>query len=563
MRVTNNMLVNTLLRNVNRNLNTMQKKQDQLSTGKRVSKPSDDPVAISKILKYKTKINELEQYDRNSKDALSWTQTSELAIADISSALQRARELAVQGANDTNTSEERENIAKEIRQLKEHIIGNANKTFAGKHIFSSFQTDKKLLNDVGAFNINITQKELDEKPTTTYEVGVGETMEVSTNGLDLFGAVEDTSNFATQLPSGADEGSRATQTRFAGKGFDPSIDYSSVNYNFNVQVNGDDFTVDLSSLNGTSKNITNQEFKDIIAQTELVPGGTKLEEVATVTFDSNKDLVIESKDYGIPVAGTSGEINVTPGTNPVFTDTDTIAGKDIEEAEIEDLSLNLTDADIREDEGIKKIVIEYYGETKEIQMDMDAYYNDPPNPPVGTVGDFVTDLQDKIDLAFEDKFDELNAIDSSANYGISLSGTSGTSITFETTNSFPNGPAPTLKVRPIKSEKPEMMQVLDDFIEALEYDDTDGIDEFLGAVDVQLESVNASRSVIGAKTNRLEMILSRIGDDSINVTQLLSNSQDVDMAETIMILKNAENVYKASLSAGARVIQPSLLDFLR
>src|SRR6056297_600408 len=120
------MLVNTLLRNVNRNMQTMQKKQDQLSTGKRVSAPSDDPVAISKILKYKTKINELEQYDKNSKDALSWTQTSELAISDISSSLDRARELAVQAANETNSASERENIAKEIRQLKDHIIGNAN-----------------------------------------------------------------------------------------------------------------------------------------------------------------------------------------------------------------------------------------------------------------------------------------------------------------------------------------------------------------------------------------------------------------------------------------------------
>ena len=61
MRVTNNMLVNTLLRNVNNNLSTMQKKQDQLSTGKRVSRPSDDPVAVSKIIKYKTDINELKQ----------------------------------------------------------------------------------------------------------------------------------------------------------------------------------------------------------------------------------------------------------------------------------------------------------------------------------------------------------------------------------------------------------------------------------------------------------------------------------------------------------------------
>jgi flagellar hook-associated protein 3 len=538
----------------------MQKKQDQLSTGKRVSAPSDDPVAISKILKYKTKINELEQYDKNSKDALSWTQTSELAIADISSSLDRARELAVQAANETNTQGERENIAKEIRQLKEHIIGNANKTFAGKYIFSSFQTDKKLLNDDGTFNINITEKELTEKPTTTYEVGVGETMQVSTNGLDLFGAILDESNFATNLPSGNDEGSRATQTRLVGEGFDPTLDYSSGDYNFDIQVNNDTFTVDLSSLNGTSNDITNKEFKDLILSSET--GGTALEEVATVSFDSNNNLIIESKDYGAPDGTTSGYIEFTTGTNDVFTESDVIDGENIVEATVVDTDLTLTDAGIRADEGMKTIVIEYFGETKEIQMNMDDYNDDPP---VGTVGDFITDLQDKIDLAFEDKIDELNTIDPTADYGIKVTENPAGSgiISFSTTDSFPNGPVPSLEVRPVKSEQPEMMKDLDNFIKALEDDDTEKIDEFIGNVDQHLENVNASRSEIGAKTNRLEMILSRIGDDSINVTQLLSNSQDVDMAETIMLLKNAENVYKASLSGGARVIQPSLLDFLR
>lgn len=562
MRVTNNMLVNTLLRNVNRNMQTMQKKQDQLSTGKRVSAPSDDPVAVSKILKYKTKINELEQYDKNSKDALSWTQTSELAISDISSSLDRARELAVQAANETNSASERENIAKEIRQLKDHIIGNANKTFAGKYIFSSFQTDQKLLNDDGTFNINITQKELTEKPTTTYEVGVGETMEVSTNGIQLFGAIDDESNFATKLPSGANEGSRATQTRFVGEGFDPALDYSSGDYNFDIQVNGDTFTVDLTSLDGTSNEISNQAFKNTVSQTELTPGGLTLGEVATISFDSNNNFVVESKEYGTPVGTTSGYIEFTTGVNDIFAESNVVDGENLVEANVVDSSLTLTNTGIREDEGIKTIIIEYYGETKEIEMDMDAYYEDPPNPPVGTVADFVTDLQNEIDLAFDDKFTELNEIDGTANYGISVTETAGI-ISFETTGSFFNGPAPFLNVRPVKSEKPEMMQVLDNFITALEDDDTDAINTFIGEVDDQLQNVNASRSEIGAKTNRLEMILSRIGDDSINVTQLLSNAQDVDMAETIMLLKNAENVYKASLSGGARVIQPSLLDFLR
>ena len=49
----------------------------------------------------------------------------------------------------------------------------------------------------------------------------------------------------------------------------------------------------------------------------------------------------------------------------------------------------------------------------------------------------------------------------------------------------------------------------------------------------------------------------------VNFTKLMSDNEDADMAETIMNLKNEENVYKASMAGGARIIQPSLIDFLR
>lgn len=542
------MLVNTLLRNVNRNMRTMQKKQDQLSTGKRVSAPSDDPVAITKILKYKTKINELEQYDTNAKDALSWTQTSELAITDVSNALNRMRELAVQAANETYSVEEREKVAQEIKQLKDHIIGNANKTFAGKHIFSSFQTDEKLLNEDGTFNINVTEKELTEKPTTVYEVGVGETIEVSTNGIELFGAVEDTSYFPTKVPTGTDEGSRATRASFIGENFDREIDHTGDTLSFSID--GTSYTVDMTNLDGSAIPITNEELKQVILKADD-GGGNLLEDVATVTFNQNNDLVIETNTYG-----SGGTVTYDAASTDIFTTQnpgDSVTGVDLVEASVSGTAptQTLTDPEILADTDERKFIVEYYGVTKEITVDMSLH---------STVADLQTDMQNKLDAAFSDQFDTLNEIDPGANYGISVSGNP---LVFETINSFPNGPVPTLNVRTIKSQQPTMMQVIDDFVIALESDETDGINTFLSDVDDQLENVNANRSAIGAKTNRLEMILSRIGDDSINVTQLLSNSQDVDMAETIMLLKNAENVYKASLSGGARVIQPSLLDFLR
>jgi len=68
---------------------------------------------------------------------------------------------------------------------------------------------------------------------------------------------------------------------------------------------------------------------------------------------------------------------------------------------------------------------------------------------------------------------------------------------------------------------------------------------------------------IGGRTRRLDLLTSRYEGDFINYTQMQSDAEDVDMAEVIMYLKMAEAVYQASLSAGAMIIQPTLMDFLR
>ena len=73
----------------------------------------------------------------------------------------------------------------------------------------------------------------------------------------------------------------------------------------------------------------------------------------------------------------------------------------------------------------------------------------------------------------------------------------------------------------------------------------------------------AQRAVVGARVNRLELQENRLESTRIDYTELLSKNQDADMAEVIMDLKMQENVYRASLAAGARIIMPSLVDFLR
>jgi len=109
----------------------------------------------------------------------------------------------------------------------------------------------------------------------------------------------------------------------------------------------------------------------------------------------------------------------------------------------------------------------------------------------------------------------------------------------------------------------QLIAVLKDFSDALQNDDMDRINKTIERIDKHLENILSLRGEIGAKTNRLEMTIDRIEKDTLNFRELLSNNEDADMAEVIMNFKMDETVYRASLSSAARIIQPSLVDFLR
>lgn len=79
----------------------------------------------------------------------------------------------------------------------------------------------------------------------------------------------------------------------------------------------------------------------------------------------------------------------------------------------------------------------------------------------------------------------------------------------------------------------------------------------------RLTKINEVRSEIGAKTNRVELISSRLSDLEMNLTSMQSKTEDADYAETIMKLKQGESVYQASLATSAKIMQISLLDYLR
>ena len=113
----------------------------KLSTGKLLNQPSDDSVGVSKALKLHSQTSRQDQYQRNMQDGQAWLATSETALSSGNDVLQRANELAIQGANGTYSATERLYLRGEVRVLADQMLSIASTSLKGEFIFSGTQTD--------------------------------------------------------------------------------------------------------------------------------------------------------------------------------------------------------------------------------------------------------------------------------------------------------------------------------------------------------------------------------------------------------------------------------------
>ncbi|HHJ17417.1 MAG TPA: flagellar hook-associated protein 3, partial [Gammaproteobacteria bacterium] len=116
------------------------KTQNQLSTGKRINSPSDDPTGAAQLVGLSESSRITEQYQSNILAARTRLELEDAALGSVGDTLQRVRELTVAALNDTNGVTERTAIASEVRQLAQEVLGLANrKDGNGQFMFAGYQ----------------------------------------------------------------------------------------------------------------------------------------------------------------------------------------------------------------------------------------------------------------------------------------------------------------------------------------------------------------------------------------------------------------------------------------
>ena len=196
------MLSSNITSQLQQNLSRYEKANEQVSTGKRINTPSDDPIGVQKSLKLASQLADNEQYERNTDYALSWMETTDQALNSISNALQRANELGLQASNGTNSPEDQQTIAKEIEQLRAEIQDIANTKFDGKYIFNGQKTDQPIqIAEDG--NLMYNNQPLMQRMSSSNSIEMNVTGEVFDGQVNLFKTLDQLSG---ALASGDQEG---------------------------------------------------------------------------------------------------------------------------------------------------------------------------------------------------------------------------------------------------------------------------------------------------------------------------------------------------------------------
>jgi flagellar hook-associated protein 3 FlgL len=140
VRVTQRMLVNRVLNNLNQQSRGILNLQEQLSTGLRVNRPSDDPLAVRRAVNAQSEIGKNEQFLSNITSIGPQLRETESAVQSSIQIMQRMSELTLQANNGTNTQVQRDQIASEANELLEDLLTQGNRVSNGRYVFGGSRT---------------------------------------------------------------------------------------------------------------------------------------------------------------------------------------------------------------------------------------------------------------------------------------------------------------------------------------------------------------------------------------------------------------------------------------
>ena len=517
MRITNKMMTNNMLHNINTNKNNMSNLENKYASGMEIQKPSDDPIVAVRALKLRSNLSELNQYyQKNIPDAMSWMEVTENSLKNTSEIITQIHTYCDQGANDTLTVSERDSIVQNLLELKNQIYQEGNANYAGRYLFTGFKTNTSLVFDK-------QEKNLEYKITEEIDASK---IEISDRIVDFL----DIEDFDTpaKLDALADTG---------------SLDRPSSNTIYRIRLSYDN----LKSIDGLV--VKTPDIDTTTGKQKVDANGNKLytsETPALTKKNSNDPDAYKPGDNETIFLEDTGEIILGKNNYDAWRNSEFVVTYNKDQFEKNELRpehyFNCTAQDLTIADPAQRAAkaVTYTVEDQEIKYEVN--FNQTLAINVQGKDAFRHSLGRSIDDIVK-AISDVNAVkDKIAKVDKMLSDTSLT-----------------------EAQKAKLQDINKIFKSELELKDSmmrQAYGRGLTAMDNEEDVVNAATSDIGTRYNRLELTEDRLAMQQVEFTDLLSQNEDADLVDTIVNYNSANTVYNASLQAAGKVVKTTLLDFL-
>lgn len=180
-RMTQKMMSQSAFRGMQTSLDRLARVQEQMSTGKLINRPSDDPTGAVSSMRFRVSVAEQKQYVRNANDAVAWLNQIDATLTSMTDQVRRARDLALRGANEGSMGPQaHEALAIEVDQIRQGLLQTANSTYLGRPVFGGITAGKQAYDDTGAY--------VGQPGAVLRTVGDGVKIRVDVEGPDVVGA---------------------------------------------------------------------------------------------------------------------------------------------------------------------------------------------------------------------------------------------------------------------------------------------------------------------------------------------------------------------------------------
>lgn len=575
MRVTNNMMINNTTKNINGNKANQTYLNNQMTTQKKILRPSENPIIAIRALRLRSTLSQLNQYyEKNIPDVEAWYKMADTAFYNMNKILTDCQTKCNYGNNTTITADDRKTILESLTALRTQLYSEGNTDNAGRSVFTGYRTNSTLtfMEDDPEESYDITQsftyEDISEFKYYSGNVEVPQTLQEVLDGIA-------NGSDRTKSPYISDTTETAyDRIRLA---YDGINDIASLNYKYG--------TTDVTFTGGTEEKVAYYDGK----LRQVNANGNPLDDTgAVINDDAGNPVVLDNSAIvtrtvyqgvdagGVPVAGATlavydTEVNweaamgtkiVGDGEMVFIKNTgDLVLGSDVSNA------LKSGRADIQID-------YDKTGFTKG-ELRPEYYYNctckTDPDHPVENIRYDENGKKVYEDINFNIGVNQSITVNFQADDFFDMSTYQDVTELMNATDKAIKAHDKVAKLEEMQREakyvdhQDEIQKWLDAARKEADYADENlgnQLSAGVGKFSKYLKKLNVMYTEIGSRGQQLEMTKNRLENQQLAVEELKSTNEDRELSDIIIDYTAAYNAYQASLMAASKIEKQTLLNYI-